>query len=127
MSFQVQNSTVSQGLPLSLTTNQSTRPVSVRTAQENEIDQINNTPNAKKLYNARVYGGIIGGSIPLITGLTSLIFSKINWKNSKPKSVFLALAGLAATALTIKGAQAGAAISKAITVFFNTRGNNKTE
>jgi len=121
-------STTPQALPVSLTTNPNTRPVSTRTAVENEIDQINNTPNAKKVYDAKVYGGALTAAVPLALALFGIVKAKNNFKNS-PKLRTLVQAGIAAVGLyiAIPAAKIGAAISKTLVIFASTRGKSKTE
>jgi len=130
MTSPVINSTMSQGIPVSVTTNQNTRPVSVRNAPENEIDQLNNTPNAKKIYNSRIIGGVIGGAIPLGITAWSLISAWKGFKGSKKIVPLLKNTGKAAlgitSALLIGGAiKVGAKVSNALTVFFSTRGKSE--
>jgi hypothetical protein len=113
-----------------LTTKADTRPVSVRTATENEIDQINNTPNAKKLYNAKLIGGAIGAAVPLTVALVSLVKAKGNLSGGVVSKLIAGGQGILAAAalcLTVKAAKAGTAVSNAVTVFFSTRGKSKTE
>jgi len=120
-------STVSQ-VPVSLTTNSNTRPVSVRTAPENEIDQINNTPNMKKLYNAKLYGGIVGAAVPLALSAVCIAKTK-NILKEAPKLKALLRTGmaLAGICLAAPAAKMAASFSKTLTIFTSTRGSNKAE
>lgn len=127
MTSPILNSSILPVAPVSLTTNKDSRPVSVRTATENEIDQINNSPMAKKLYNAKVYGGVLGAVIPLGLAITGVFKAGSNWQNKKFTSAAWAGAAAIGAALTIKGAQIGASVSNALTIFFNTRGKSPTE
>jgi hypothetical protein len=124
---------IPSNIPVSLTTNQNTRPVSVRTAQENEIDQLNNTPNAKKLYNAKIIGGAIGGALPLGVAAWAFVSAKNNWKNTdnkaanKTKALIKAAVGTACLVFVPKMIDMGKSLSKNLTVFFSTRGKSPTE
>jgi len=121
-------SPAASSIPVSVTTNKDTRPVSVRTAPENEIDQLNNTPNAKKLYNAKVYGGIVGGTIPLTAGIIGFIATKNKMQahNITRKIVRSALL-IGGALLSIPAAKIASGISHALTVFFSTRGTSKVQ
>ena len=117
-----------QSLPVSLTTKADTRPVSVRTAPDNEIDQLNNTPNAKKLYNAKLIGGSIGAAIPLTAAVICLAKARTNSKTGhKLKAIFQTGLVAAGLYLTVGAAKVGSAVSNALTVFFSTRGKSKAE
>jgi len=113
-------------LPVSVTTNKDSRPVSVRTAPENEIDQLNNTPNAKKLYNAKVYGGIAGGTIALTAGVLGFIATRnvLPAHNITRKTLRSAIL-LAGAAISVPAARIASNVSHALTVFFSTRGESK--
>lgn len=113
---------------VSLTTNADTRPVSVRTAQDNAIDQINNTPNAKKLYNAKIIGGSIGAAIPLTVAAVSFLQARGLNKAGQPISAFIKTGlGIFAASFTVAAAKIGASASNALTVFFSTRGKSSVE
>ncbi|HBG49778.1 MAG TPA: hypothetical protein DDW90_09825 [Cyanobacteria bacterium UBA9971] len=120
-------STVSQ-IPVSLTTNSNTRPVSVRTAPENEIDQINNTPNMKKLYNAKLYGGVVGAAVPLALSAVCIAKTK-NILKEAPKLKALLRVGIAAAGvyLMAPATKMAASLAKTLTIFASTRGNSKAE
>lgn len=115
-------------MPVSVTTNKDTRPVSIRTAQENEIDQLNNTPNAKRLYNAKIAGGVVGAVIPLALAVAGVSKTR-NFLQEATKFRTVLQAGIAAAGIyfAVPMAQAGAAVSKALTVFVSTRGKGKVE
>jgi len=120
-------STVSQ-VPVSLTTNSNTRPVSIRTAPENQIDQLNNTPNAKKLYNAKVYGGAAGAAVPLTIAAVSLIATKKAFaKNPVAKGLMRTIVAAAGVCLAVPAANVASSISKTLTVFFSTRGKSNVK
>lgn len=115
-------------LPVSLTTSPNTRPVSVRTAQENEIDQINNTPSAKRLYNAKLIGGAIGAAAPLALSAVVLLKTKNVFKEAAVlKGVMRTAIAAAGVYLAVHAAKAGTAISKTLTIFASTRGENKVK
>ena len=122
------NSFMTTGVPVSLTTKADERPVSVRTAQDNQIDQINNTPNAKKIYNAKLIGGAIGAAVPLTVAIVSLVKAKGNLAQSailsKLKAVGQGILALAALYVTPKLAKLTSSASEALTVFFSTRGKS---
>jgi len=114
------------GLPVSLTTNSDTRPVSVRTATDNEIDQLNNTPNAKKLYNAKLIGGAVGAAIPLTAAVIGMVKAG-KFESNKVKTGLRVLIAGAGLYLSVGAAKAGAAVSKTLTVFFSTRDKSSTK
>jgi len=114
-----------QGLPVSVTTNSNTRPVSVRTAEENEIDQLNNTPAAKRIYNAKLYGGAAGAAVPLTIAAVALVKSRKMFADSPiVKNLARAAIALAGVYFAVPAAKIASSVSKTLTVFFSTRGNS---
>jgi len=105
------------------------KPISIRIAPENKIDEINRSPNSKKLYNA----GIIGGSLGTVLAAGLAIGGMLASKKTTPilkelNKGMTAVAGVVSAAiLAIPFAFAGSKLAQTLTVFVKTRGSDKTE
>lgn len=122
------NPSISPNIPVNATAKADTKPVSAKIAPDNEIDQIENSPNAKKLYTAKLIGGSIGAAVPLSVALVSILKARTNWKaGNVMKLILQAGIAVAALSLTTEAAKIGAAVSNALTIFFSTRTKNISE